>query len=131
MALTTCPDCGNQISTVAVASPKCGRPGLTRATPGDVAGQERIRMAQDLLRRWGSLSDQARANLACEFIKAPNPNTLDGGRLHYLVSKLAASGTLKRNLSRTTAGLLALFLDCSVCIASIWGGLERALPTWA
>jgi TM2 domain len=35
MALTTCPDCGNQVSTEAAACPKCGRSGQ--------AGEERYR----------------------------------------------------------------------------------------
>lgn len=41
MATTTCDDCGNQVSTAAIACPKCGAPRQSRAAaPGVVTTQQ-------------------------------------------------------------------------------------------
>ena len=91
-------------------------------------------MAQDLLRRWDSLTDQARAKLACELIKAANPEirvqTLDkgaraGGQLHYLVSKLAASPGSTKPPPKSTGPWKPIGIAAAVLIglALLVGGL--------
>lgn len=92
MSLTTCPDCGNQVSTEAVACPNCGRPASSRVTHN--LGSS----AHDLLIQWDRLSDEDRAKQARELILRATPGapveTFDWGQLHAAVSEIAAGGVV-------------------------------------
>jgi hypothetical protein len=110
MALTSCPDCGNQISTAATACPKCGRPSQEQTQQDD------RRAARDLIANWDRVTDSERARRARELILRAAPGspveTFGWGKLKDCVSDIAGGGDLPviRQLSRTTAALLALFL---------------------
>jgi hypothetical protein len=102
MALNSCPDCGNQVSTEAAACPKCGRPATRVVSSAEAGGShpahERGNPAKELLDQWGHLSHQWRVSQAHHVIRAANPqypvDGLDQGQLHYLLEKLAVSGAL-------------------------------------
>lgn len=82
MALVACRECGEQVSTAAAACPRCRCPGAgtekseheRRAKQAQQqVGSAEVTLAQELLARWDSLIDEARARLARQLIKRSAP----------------------------------------------------------